>query len=93
MDLVRAMGLKDISWLDTSCGTGTLAGRVLAEGEDVRFTLCDPEEVEHHINRRGVEVFPITIEEHIRLLRARGFGSFDVLWTSYLQAGFWAIKG
>ena len=29
MDLVRVMGLKDISWLDTGCGTGTLAGRFL----------------------------------------------------------------
>lgn len=192
MDLVRAMGLKDISWLDTGCGTGTLCSRVLEERDDVRFTLCDPseqmlerakeklqgrdirflnvqsqdltfdsefdvvtavqchhylkpdarrtavmnccralkengvfvtfenikmttgesdsialkrwenflsdhlndpEKVAHHMNRRGVEVFPITIEEHIKLLRKCGFKSVDVLWTSYLQAGFWAIKG
>lgn len=191
MDLVRAMGLKDISWLDTGCGTGTLCSRVLEERDDVRFTLCDPseqmlerakeklqgrdirflnvqsqdltfdsefdvvtavqchhylkpdarrtavmnccralkengvfvtfenikmttgesdsialkrwenflsdhlndpEKVAHHMNRRGVEVFPITIEEHIKLLRECGFKSVDVLWTSYLQAGFWAIK-
>ena len=38
-------------------------------------------------------VFPITIEEHIKLLRECGFKSVDVLWTSYLQAGFWAVKG
>ncbi|MBR3464474.1 MAG: methyltransferase domain-containing protein [Clostridiales bacterium] len=192
MDLVRAIGLKDISWLDTGCGTGTLCSRVLEERDDVRFTLCDPseqmlerakeklqgrdirflnmqsqdltfdsefdvvtavqchhylkpdarrtavmnccralkengvfvtfenikmttgesdsialkrwenflsdhlndpEKVAHHMNRRGVEVFPITIEEHIKLLRECGFESVDVLWTSYLQAGFWAIKG
>ena len=191
MDLVRAMGLKDISWLDTGCGTGTLCSRVLEERDDVRFTLCDPseqmlerakeklqgrdirflnvqsqdltfdsefdvvtavqchhylkpdarrtavmnccralkengvfvtfenikmttgesdsialkrwenflsdhlndpEKVAHHMNRRGVEVFPITIEEHIKLLRECGFKSVDVLWTSYLQASFWAIK-
>lgn len=192
MDLVRAMGLKDINWLDTGCGTGTLCSRVLEERDDVRFTLCDPseqmlerakeklqgrdirflnvqsqdltfdsefdvvtavqchhylkpdarrnavmnccralkengvfvtfenikmttaesdaialkrwenflsdhlndpEKVAHHMNRRGVEVFPITIEEHIKLLRECGFKSVDVLWTSYLQAGFWAVKG
>ena len=191
-DLVKTMGFKDITWLDTGCGTGTLAARVLEEREDVRFTLCDPseqmlerakekligrdirflnlqsqdltfdsefdvvtavqchhylqpeqrrsavqncfralkqngvfvtfenvkmttdesdrialkrwenflsdhlkdpEKVAHHINRRGVEVFPITIEEHIKLLRECGFKSVDVLWTSYLQAGFWAVKG
>lgn len=192
IDLVRTTGLKDICWLDTGCGTGTLANRVLEEREDIRFTLCDPSEqmldrareklqgkdirflnmqsqdldfdsefdvvtavqchhylqpesrriavkncwsalkdngifitfenikmtteesdrialkrwenflsdhlndpdkVAHHMNRRGVEVFPITIEEHIKLLRECGFRSVDVLWTSYLQAGFWAIKG
>ena len=191
-DLVKVMGFKDITWLDTGCGTGTLAARVLEEREDVRFTLCDPseqmlerakeklngrdvrflnlqsqdlsfdsefdvvtavqchhyrqpeqrrsavqncfralkqngvfvtfenvkmttdesdrialkrwenflsdhlrdpEKVAHHINRRGVEVFPITIEEHIKLLRECGFKSVDVLWNSYLQAGFWAVKG
>ena len=50
------------------------------------------EDVQMHINRRGVEVFPITIEEHIKLLRECGFKSVDLLWTSYLQAGFWAVK-
>jgi len=192
IDLVRTTGLNDICWLDTGCGTGTLANRVFEEREDVRFTLCDPsekmlerakeklngkdirflniqsqelefdsefdivtavqchhylkpearrtavqnccralkdngifvtfenikmttdesdmialkrwenflsehlndpEKVAHHMNRRGIEVFPITIEEHIKLLRESGFRSVDVLWTSYLQAGFWAIKG
>ena len=50
------------------------------------------EDVQMHLNRRGVEVFPITIEEHIRLLRECGFRSVDLLWTSYLQAGLWAVK-
>lgn len=54
--------------------------------------LKDPAVVKMHMDRRGVEVFPITIEEHIRLLREAGFKSVDVLWTSYLQAGFWAMK-
>lgn len=191
IDLVKAMGTKDINWLDTGCGTGTLASRVLDSRDDVKFTLCDPSEqmleiaqnklcgsdirvfnialqmmtfdsefdvvtavqshhylkpderktavencfralkdngvfitfenirmttedsdkialkrwenflsdhlkdpdiVKMYIDRRGVEVFPITIEEHIKLLREAGFKSVDVLWTSYLQAGFWAIK-
>ena len=191
IDLVKAMEMRDIDWLDTGCGTGTLASRVLECRSDVRFTLCDPSEqmldiaenklsgrdirgfniasqnmdfdsefdvvtavqshhylkpderkiavgncfralksggvfvtfenikmttdasdkialkrwenflsdhlkdpevVKMHIDRRGVEVFPITIEEHINLLREAGFASVDVLWTSYLQAGFWATK-
>ena len=44
IDLVRTTGLNDICWLDTGCGTGTLANRVFEEREDVRFTLCDPSE-------------------------------------------------
>ena len=52
----------------------------------------DAEEVKRHIDRRGVEVFPITIEEHLTLLKKCGFTSVNVLWTSFLQAGFWAIK-
>ena len=191
IDLVKAAGMQNIDWLDTGCGTGTLASRVFDCRDDVRFTLCDPSEqmldiaknklqgrdirvfniasqnmtfdsefdvvtavqshhylkpdarktavdncfralkstgvfvtyenirmtteasdkialkrwenflsdhlkypevVKMHIDRRGVEVFPITIEEHIELLREAGFKSVDVLWTSYLQAGFWAMK-
>ncbi len=191
IDLVGSMGFKDPDWLDTGCGTGTLAERVCKERSDVRFTLCDPSEnmlaqakeklsgadvrflnissqqitfesefdvvtavQSHHyfqpderkdavekcyralrdngafitfenirmstdesdpialsrwarfladhgnspqdvqiqLDRRGTEVFPITIEEHIKLLRECGFRSVDLLWASYLQAGFWAVK-
>lgn len=189
--LVRAMGFKNPDWLDTGCGTGTLACRVLEIRDDVKFTLCDPsenmlaeaegklseknirfiklssqelsfenefdvvtavqshhylqpdgrraavencyralrkngvfitfenirmstdesdavalsrwtdfmrdngnpeEEIQKQRERRGTSVFPITIEEHIKLMRECGFRSVDLLWTSYLQAGFWAVK-
>ena len=191
IELVKTMGFNEPDWLDTGCGTGTLAQRVLEQRSDVKFTLCDPsdkmlseakeklsgrdirfinassqelcfdsefdvvtavqchhylqpderryavdkcyhalrengvfvtfenirmstdesdsialsrwagfladhgnsaEDVQMHIDRRGIEVFPITIEEHIKLLRECGFKSVDLLWTSYLQAGFWAVK-
>ena len=188
IDLVRATGRKEIDWLDTGCGTGSLAAKVLETREDVRFTLCDPSEpmlneakeklngkairffhmssqdlsfdaefdvvtavqghhylhpeeredavrkchralresgifvafenirlstdesdaiglerwlhflrehgeaAEMHRERRNTTVFPITIEQHLDLLQRCGFRSADVLWTSFLQAGFWAIK-
>lgn len=50
------------------------------------------EQTENHMKRRGTELFPITIEEHIRLLKEIGFKSVDLLWSSYMQAGFFAIK-
>ena len=165
-DLIDKSGKTGISWLDTGCGTGTLAQIVLSQREDVSFTLCsqeldfkdrfdvvtvvqchhylqpkerelatrkcfealkdkgiyitfenirmsteesdrialgrwtdfirtnfrDEEKVRKHVARRGTEVHPITIEEHLALLRKCGFTSVNLLWTSYLQAGFWAIK-
>lgn len=191
IDLVDKLDIPNPNWLDTGCGTGTLAARVFEMRDDVRFTLADPsvgmlekakeklsgrdvafinqssleisftdefdivtavqshhylqkderkravqncyealkesglfvtfenicmsdpksdeiamkrwvafleehgntpEEVQIQKDRRGVEILPITIEEHINLLRDCGFRSVDLLWTSYLQAGFWAIK-
>ena len=180
-----------VDWLDTGCGTGTLAAKVLETRQNVRFTLSDPSEkmlkeaekklagrnirfinkashefefeseydvitavqshhyyrpderqkavlncyralrnggvfitfenirmstdisdaiglkrwvsflekhgnseqdIQMHIDRRGAEVFPITVEEHIDLLKRCGFRSVDILWAAYLQAGLWAIK-
>ncbi len=191
IDLVDKLDIPNPNWLDTGCGTGTLAARVFEMRDDVRFTLADPsvgmlekakeklsgrdvefinqssleisftdeydivtavqshhylqkderkravkncyealkesglfvtfenicmsdpksdeiamrrwvafleehgntpEEVQVQKDRRGVETLPITIGEHINLLRDCGFRSVDMLWTSYLQAGFWAIK-
>lgn len=45
-----------------------------------------------HIKRFGTEYFPIAVEEHLALLRETGFKIVELLWFSYLQAGFYAIK-
>ena len=57
---------------------------LLAAVMSLQVVACDTEESD-------VEVFPITIEEHITLLREAGFKSVDILWTSYLRAGFCAM--
>jgi tRNA (cmo5U34)-methyltransferase len=49
-------------------------------------------EVAEHLKRFDVEYFPITITEHIGLLNETGFSTVEVLWASYLQAGFYAIR-
>lgn len=51
------------------------------------------QEAEDHIKRFGKEYFPITITEHIKLLNAVGFETVEIFWVSYMQAGFYAIKG
>ena len=49
-------------------------------------------EAENHMQRFGVEYFPITVEEHLALLRRCDFKSVELLWYSYMQAGFYCIK-
>ena len=51
-----------------------------------------PKDAEKHIARHKAKCFPITIPEHISLLNEVGFGCAEVLWTSYMQAGFYAVK-
>ncbi|SCW32962.1 tRNA (cmo5U34)-methyltransferase [Ruminococcaceae bacterium YRB3002] len=191
IDLVNTMGNSSPMWLDTGCGTGTLAMRALEAFPGARLTLCDPSEqmldvaknklagrnvryfnvpsgelefdnefdivtaiqchhyldigsreqavhrcrqalkdggifvafenirmetdeadeiaadrwagflaahghspesIKMHLERRGTEVLPITVEQHLELLKKCSFKAVNVLWASYLQAGFWAIK-
>lgn len=49
--------------------------------------------VSKHIQRYGIELIPISIAEHDHLLNLAGFSCVELFWTSYLQAGFYAIKG
>lgn len=48
--------------------------------------------VEEHAKRFNSEYFPISVEEHISLLREIGFKSVSLFWMSHMQAGFYAIK-
>ncbi|MFZ5645937.1 MAG: class I SAM-dependent methyltransferase [Bacillota bacterium] len=50
------------------------------------------EEAKKHLARFDAEFFPVTIGEHLNLLRETGFKAAEILWASYMQAGFYAIK-
>jgi tRNA (cmo5U34)-methyltransferase len=50
------------------------------------------EEIETHLRRFDTEYFPITIEEHLELLKKTGFQAVELFWYSYMQAGFYCIK-
>lgn len=50
------------------------------------------EEIEKHLERFDTEYFPITVEEHLGLLRETGFRTVELFWYSYMQAGFYCIK-
>lgn len=51
-----------------------------------------PEEIERHLARFDAEYFPITVEQHLRLLRETGFQTSELLFAGLMQAGFYAIK-
>lgn len=51
-----------------------------------------PAEAAEHLKRFDTEYFPVTIPEHIDLLKRTGFSVVEVLWASYMQAGFYAKK-
>jgi len=45
-----------------------------------------------HLSRYGKEYYPITLNEHISLLKQSGFKTIELFWLSHMQAGFYAIK-
>jgi len=49
-------------------------------------------ESEKHIQRYGKEYFPITIAEHLEIMRNIGFKAVEIFWLSYMQIGLWGIK-
>lgn len=61
-------------------------------GDYQRENGKDKEEVRQHIRRYGTKYFPITISEHLQLLKSCGFRKNEVLWVSYMQVGLLAIK-
>lgn len=49
-------------------------------------------EAKAHNARCGVNYFPITVAQHIALLKECGFSHVHVFWYSYMQMGIYAIK-
>lgn len=49
-------------------------------------------EAKEHNARCGTKYYPITIEQHIQLLRSVGFRKVHVFWISYMQMGIYAMK-
>lgn len=51
-----------------------------------------PAVVEEHMKRFNKAYFPITVDEHLDLLKGCGFRVAELFWYSQMQAGFYAIK-
>lgn len=50
------------------------------------------EEAKAHNARCGVNYFPLTVNQHLRLLKETGFRKIHVFWCSYMQMGIYGIK-
>ena len=50
------------------------------------------EEALAHNARCGVNYFPLTVLQHVELLKKTGFTAVHVFWISYMQMGIYAIK-
>ncbi len=49
-------------------------------------------EAKEHNARCGVNYFPLTVNQHIQLLKEIGFKKVHVFWYSYMQMGIYALK-
>lgn len=49
-------------------------------------------EVQEHSSRFGVQYFPVTLSEHLELLKQAGFDAAEIFWVSNLQAGVYGVK-
>ena len=97
IDVVRNMGMEAPAWLDSGCGTGTLAVNTLKRLPEVRFTLCDPsenmlEQSKAKLQDRNVRFLNVSSDKLEFNNEFDVVSSVNILWSSYLQAGFWAIK-
>jgi tRNA (cmo5U34)-methyltransferase len=52
----------------------------------------DEETARKHVDRYGVEFFPISVPEHIESLQAAGFSTVELFWYSYMQSGYLCVK-
>ena len=50
------------------------------------------EEIKNHQGRFDKNYFPITIVQHINILKKAGFSIVELFWMSHMQAGFYALK-
>jgi len=70
-------------------------------GQDIGLQMWKTYQIEHgkapaqaadHIGRFNTGYFPISIPDHLALLEDTGFTVTEILWASFMQAGFYAIK-
>ncbi len=77
--------IRPLTEIGTKIGKRNWRSFQLSRGRDL-------ETVENHLKRFDTMFFPLTVEQHLSILRGAGFKAVELLWYSYLQAGFYCIK-
>ena len=73
----------------------TAAGTAIGKRGWHRFLVSNgrtPQEAEDHLDRFDKEYFPITVEDHLDLLRRVGFGTVELFRYSRMQVGLYGMK-
>lgn len=52
----------------------------------------DYESSKDHVNRYGKDYYPISISEHMEVMKICGFSVVEILWVSYMQVGLLGWK-
>ncbi len=77
--------IRPMTEIGTMIGKKNWRSFQLSKGRDMGTTL-------DHLKRFDTVFFPVTVEEHLSMLKEKGFKAVELLWYSYLQAGFYCIK-
>ncbi len=77
--------IRPLTEIGTEIGKRNWEGFQLSQGRD-------RETVEEHLRRFDAIFFPLTVEQHLSLLREAGFKAAELLWYSCMQAGFYGIR-
>lgn len=51
-----------------------------------------PLEAQNHITRYNTSYYPLSLSDHLNLLKTVGFKTTEILWLSYMQVGILSIK-
>jgi len=70
---------------------GTSIGLARWKRRQLRLGRSEPV-VDDHLTRFGTKYFPITIDEHVRLMKEVGFRVVEPFWLSQMQVGLYGLK-
>lgn len=87
----KRTSVREFVFTDISEGMLAVARERFQAGKNrfERMSVLELEDIEKY---DGVDYFPLTVGTHFELMRECGFQGVELIWMSYMQAGFMGIK-